>query len=113
MSENKMTATPWRIEDCKEELVITRGDISYGIASCYCDPMDNETRANAAAIVSAINWTYGIGVNPEAVGDLWDIANQYMHYLEGIRGGLRLSTIEKENYIKCKAAIEKAKLKPI
>jgi hypothetical protein len=98
-----MTHTPWIIEDCTEELVLTREDITYGIASCYCSPMNDETRANAAAILSAINNTYGCGVNPEAVPDL-------LEALKFVRDAPQFKRMDWKLKVTIDAAIAKAKL---
>lgn len=43
---------------------------------------DINTEANAAAIVLAINNTYGKGINPEAVEELVNQLRQYVEFIE-------------------------------
>jgi hypothetical protein len=62
------TPTPWEIDEIEDELHIVRvGGFPESVCALYSDPMDDETKANASAIVSAVNNTYGAGINPEAV----------------------------------------------
>jgi hypothetical protein len=80
--EKKMTLPPWQIDEVKDEINIIGAD-SYGEAICtlYSDPMDEDTRANAKAIVTAINFTYGKGIDPSSVPELLEalkaICNSY------------------------------------
>ena len=72
-TENKMTPTPWGVfpDGDGTEIGIQRvGDYADVIASLFCEPMDDETKANASAIVSAVNNTYGAGINPEIVSGM-------------------------------------------
>lgn len=50
----KFTKGPWEVDHIdNEQAVISRSDISWAIATCYCDPMSDETIANAKLISRA------------------------------------------------------------
>lgn len=89
MSKDKMTPTPWNKVDPKVHLgeieimssVNTPGtEKDFRIATipmayyAYNDHRisEEEAHANASAIVSAVNGTWGIGVHPDAVKDLFE-----------------------------------------
>lgn len=63
MEQNKMTPTPWKADGCR--IVNNRTAFIFGNGAEY-----DQSCVDAAAIVSAINGTYGVGVNPDAVADL-------------------------------------------
>jgi hypothetical protein len=80
--EKKMTLPPWQIDEIKDEINIIGAD-SYGESICtlYSDPMDEDTRANAKAIVTAINFTYGKGIDPSSVPELLEALKKARFYL--------------------------------
>lgn len=50
----KHTPGPWVIDHVdNSEAVISREDITWSIATCFCEPMDDEVRANAKLIAAA------------------------------------------------------------
>lgn len=100
MSENKMTAAPWRIDE--RGFVLGRG-LNWAII----DP-DDVSRADITAIVSAINNTYGASINPEAVPDMKKVLIELLAQFEKVvepKYTLDFMLIKE-----AKAAIEKAKL---
>jgi hypothetical protein len=107
---NKMINTPWVIDEIRDEIHIT-GANSYGESICalYSDPMDDETRANAKAIVSAVNNTYGIGVNPDCVEDLLDACKEALRMYEEIEPAGGWQGVHDS----LKSAIDKATLKQL
>jgi len=111
-----MTPTPWKVDDetdPKEELYIVSDGIPdsfFCLANLYCNPMDDETKANAAAIVSAVNNTYGKGINPESVPDLLSALHGMLNIGNALATGHE-SWID-ERRANAKAAIEKATIKP-
>jgi len=104
MSENKMIMPPWVIDEIRDEIHII-GANSYGESICalYSDPMDEDVRANARAIVSAVNNTYGSGVNPEAVPEL-------LNALKFVRDAPQFNRMDWKLKVTIDAAIAKAKL---
>lgn len=69
----KMTPAPWEMEEeGNHSIHISSSDQSYThvIATLYTEPMSEDTRSNAAAIVSAVNNTYGQQINPESVPNM-------------------------------------------
>jgi hypothetical protein len=51
---------PWEIDhEENNQVIISAPDIEWAIASCYCDPVSEETRANARLIAAAPEM-YGI-----------------------------------------------------
>jgi formate dehydrogenase assembly factor FdhD len=59
--------------------------INYGSIDCWTlDNIGNthNTVANAAAITHAINNTYGNGINPESVGDMFNALQVAQKYFE-------------------------------
>lgn len=110
MEQNKMTPTPWNISSDKEnsELWIEHEKVSYVIASLFCEPLDDQTRADAHAIVTAVNSTYGAEINPEAVKDIRDTLKAILNIQ--LNGG-DLSDLQHYDLLQeAKAAIEKSKL---
>lgn len=107
MEQNKMTPTPWNFtwDDNGFHFVWAdeRMPRPYICATGRSDP-DDINESNAKAIVSAINNTYGAGINPEAITDLLKAAQDFVSKVE--EGKAK----SKESYSKFKAAIEKAKL---
>jgi hypothetical protein len=50
----KHTKGPWEVDhEEKDQLIISRADIDWTIATCYCDPVSEETRANARLIAAS------------------------------------------------------------
>lgn len=105
---------PWRIASqnylsCFYHIVGKDGDRELKILSLNDGPHPikehrHRIRDNASAIVSAVNNTYGAGINPEAITDLLKAAQDFVSKVE--EGKAK----SKESYSKFKAAIEKAKL---
>lgn len=83
MSKDKMTPIPWEIDDAADEINIISMKSKHNfaaIATLFCDPVDDETTANASAIVSAVNNTYGAGINPEAIPELVVALNKVLNW---------------------------------
>lgn len=75
MDKLNMTQTPWTLDDTfKQDGNISLmgadkmhiGNLFQGMSRV------NKTHENAEAIVKAVNGTYGVGINPEAVKGLYD-----------------------------------------
>lgn len=107
MSKDKMTPTPWEIDDAADEINIISMKSKHNfaaIATLFCNPVDDETTANASTIVSAVNNTYGQSINPEAVKEMYDVLKSFVNSYKGVNIGSFKILDE------AKAAIEKAKL---
>lgn len=84
MDINK-TPCPWSYKNMKVMGVEDTRIMDRG--GCYIAHQDNIRNENergiiAAGIVSAINNTYGAGINPEAVPDMLKALNDILPYLE-------------------------------
>ena len=101
MSENKMTTVPWEYTPI--------GIRSKG-QEWYITTRDEVSKSDCEAIVSAVNNTYGKGINPEAVSDLLELVKTYYYQLESTYEIGGLTDFGKDNYEKCYAAIEKSKI---
>ena len=100
--KDKMTPTPWEVRE-----PITHMFASI-IAAKSLDQVDSYVAAifksddcemNASAIVSAVNNTYGSGINPEAVPEL----------LRALKEVISVSDRKTDIYDRAKAAIKKAR----
>lgn len=112
MSENKMTPTPWQVLDYGGYGVLHKADDCYYGSNDLLDAEDvglETAECNRAAIISAINGTYGIGIDPNAVKDLLE-ALEFCQSVIRSQGMFDLS--ERMADDKAMAAIEKAKLTP-
>ena len=96
MSENKISQLPWTVDGCQ---IHAQG--VYLLALQSGAPI-SENKENAKAIVSAMNNTYGSGVNPIAVPDLLKAAIWALNALEFVGEPDASKALE--------AAIDKAKL---
>lgn len=109
--KDKMTPTPWLVtanenwiySGAGKDLVPNGGDI----ICLEPDMEDSRLRfpANAQAIVSAVNGTYGLGINPEAVPELLRTLKNLCEYFEWAIGDPNFPA-----YREAKEAINKAKL---
>jgi len=107
--KDKMTPTPWEIDEVEDELHIVRvGGFPESVCALYSEPMDDETKANAFAIVSAVNATYGAGINPEAVPDLLESLKETLAQFKKID---KHYSKDHEIMARAEAAIEKAQIK--
>lgn len=111
-----MTPTPWKITDTTEndfQHEIIGAHVSFGVAAIYTDKYAGEghSTGNAHAIVSAVNATYGAGIDPAAVKDLLEALKGFYNDIDG-----HPSSAAREHYKSlmesAKAAISKATLKP-
>ena len=51
----KYTKGPWEIDhEEKDQIIISAANIDWAIASLYCDPISDTTRANAKLIKAAV-----------------------------------------------------------
>ncbi len=109
-----MTGEEWQLHSFR--LVVK--DLKGQIATCYTQRPYNECKANSAAIVSAVNNTYGKNINPEAVPELLRMLKCFVDVIDMIadsKGVMEERTREvyvtiqqSETYIQSRAAIEKA-----
>lgn len=100
MEQNKMSPLPWEIVGNNVE--------SKDMSLIYIGESDlppDEDKANAHAIVTAVNNTYGAGINPEAVPDLLKVLTALWD--DSCKGGIHRNLILES----AKAAIEKATIK--
>jgi hypothetical protein len=90
MSENKISQMPWYLDDTynQDENISLIGADKKQIGNLFQDGCGNgdKTPGNAKAIISAVNNTYGSGVNPEAVPDLLTALNELMAWAKSIEG---------------------------
>lgn len=104
MSNKKHSPFPWYRHP---EMVIMSGEGKDVVAVAYASEEDGKL------ILSAVNSTYGQGINPESVKDLYEAVNKLMHYAERY---LAAATIPKlydmcfDDIKAAQTAIEKAKL---
>jgi len=105
----KMTPTPWKWDwdDNGFHFIWAEEGMPrpYICASGRSDPADTNEE-NAAAIVAAVNATYGNGIDPDAVKGLHDALQAYIKDYEQEGGFSEREAI----YNQAKAAIKKAKL---
>lgn len=93
---NQITPTPWHItsegikSESREWYIIGEGEVSS---------------ADSAAIVSAINNTYGQQINPESIPEVLRTFKNLIEYFEWL-----ITDLDFPAYREAKAAIEKAKL---
>jgi hypothetical protein len=110
--KDKMTPTPWeaRIEQDHSIHISSSSDsITYVICTCYCEPLDETTKADAAAIVSAVNGTWGTGINPEGVPEIKKCLEELLVQFEKVVDPKY--TLDFMLIREAKAAIEKAQIK--
>lgn len=123
----EMTPTPWKVYIADKDTFYPGIESTIkgsGNPSVCVYGEKNETagirgKANAQAIVSAVNNTFGAGINPEAVQDLMN-AIQYALEIKDLWSADQYGTISADHEgemqalakmeEKLKAAIEKAKL---
>lgn len=116
MEQNKMTPAPWvpggnhpyKGNECyifdtsKPEILVCK---TFGSIDENSPPI-GEQAANSKAIVTAVNFTYGASINPEAVPDLL----RTLKWLTEETGPNEDAVPSIEAIRSAKAAIEKAKL---
>lgn len=117
MELNKMTPTPWKIIKYKSwsTNVVGKGELNdiCEMSGTHSKSIQN---ANAAAIVSAVNNTYGAGIRPDGVKELFDAAQDLLARVNRAREILQNpSSPSHGNWgmldtEKLTAALEKAKL---
>lgn len=107
-----MTPLPWRIKKFSAFNTNIIGNGEWGRENDICEMSGAHSKSaqntNAAAIVSAINGTYGAGVDPAAVKDLLEaceVALRMYNEIEPIGGWQYV-------HDSLEAAISKATLKP-
>lgn len=124
MEQNKMTPTPWKIRKHKSWSTNVVGkDELNDICEMSGTHSKSIQNANASAIVSAINNTYGAGINPEAVPELIKAAiallayeqkeglfDDYVNNGDGYSPTLEVSGTLRIILNAIKSTIEKAKL---
>lgn len=121
MEQNKMTPTPWVaggtypykgnegyiLDTSKPEVLVCK---TFGSIDENSPPL-GEQAANSKAIVTAVNFTYGASINPEAVPDLLASLNVLIErYSDMIISELSADPDDHPDIHAAKAAIEKAKL---
>lgn len=105
MEQNKMSALPWSVKlfDDTEPIRIAIMCPSYGVARInYNDIVAPVSLADAEAIVSAVNNTYGQNIHPEAIPEVVRTLKNLIDYFDWL--------IKDPNfpaYREAKAAIEK------
>ena len=119
MEQNKMTPTPWIsggsfpykgnegyifATSMRPEVLVCK---TFGSSDENCPPLD-EQLANSAAIVSAINGTYGKGIDPSAVGDLLSSIKELRDQFAKVN---KFYSKDHEILGRADAAIEKATIK--
>lgn len=94
MEQNKMTPAPWNAngKTIGGEIGITAAEGKYlrhiatlPILGNYA-AVGDEYYANALAIVTAVNNTYGAGINPEAVPNMKTILEKMIIEISGYSG---------------------------
>lgn len=98
---SKMIPPPWRIND--SAIVSHDGEQAVAYAN----------EANSEAIIAAVNNTYGIGVNPEAVKDLVEALEAFLavgnQIMSKHSAGHPLNWLFPGRFAAAQAAIQKAK----
>jgi hypothetical protein len=110
---NKMASTPWKLVELpgghnwsiiEEESDIHLANVGDDRTSDKAGYLPgNAILKNAEAIVSAVNSTWGSGINPEAVPELFKILVEIFHSPRGV--GLPVDLVNK-----MQKAIDKSKL---
>jgi len=109
MKQNKMTPTPWELLPNLQIMGHQRWyeiQSKAGIEIAIIYPEHHErtvAKKNAEAIVSAVNNTYGAGINPEAVPDMLKSLNAILNVHYGWTEKYQLKMVKEW----AKAAIEK------
>lgn len=107
MSKDKMTPTPWKVKKFKNWATNVvgkeEGDDICELSNTNSKKVQN---TNAAAIVSAVNNTYGAAINPEAIPELMRV----LKWIIEETGPNEDSAPSIEAITAAKAALEKAKL---
>lgn len=124
MGYNKMTPAPWVaggtypykgnegyiFDTSRPEILVCK---TFG-STDENSPSIGEQAANSKAIVTAVNFTYGASINPEAVPELLSSIKEMMRFEPVMREGGAEALQYPDNFLKAilatKAAIEKAKL---
>lgn len=111
--KDKITPTPWRYEWDDNGFFVIDGD---GRPSPYiaatgtgCDP-GSICEANAQAIVTAVNCTYGANIDPTAVKDLYDCLEEAIAQIKYLSTKFTPTGSGNAVTSRCEAAIQKAKL---
>lgn len=92
--ETKYTPGPWQVDKCKGELHIITEKGTAALASLYCDPMDEETTANAYLIAGA----------PDLLKALQDLYDE----TEWLRGSMHCPTLNNNIFKQAESAINKS-----
>lgn len=98
MNTNKMTPAPW---ECSLDVVHSLNNDEAGtiwrsselgaeigstlIAVTSKSPGYEEGKSNATAIVTAVNNTYGAGINPKAVADMLEALKEAKRMYESVQ----------------------------
>lgn len=87
-----MTQGTWVSSDTYCIVEINKGSIDlWGIDDDRCM---HDAQANAAAIVHAINNTYGKNINPESVPDMYNVLQMVVDELDGCNMSLTAKIIK-------------------
>lgn len=116
MSKDKMTPTPWKV-DPREYYNLNMCPVPYREIGSINAPWwvahvkegEGTGRPDAEAIVSAVNNTYGAGINPEAVKDLLDATEMLYRLANAALGSTSYKNAD-ETLAFAKAAIEKSQI---
>lgn len=85
MNNRQVTKSPWRAFSSGSHWLIT--DDSGDNDICQMSPTHQKIvqKANAEAIITAVNNTYGAGINPEAVPDMLKALKEAKRMYESVQ----------------------------
>ena|ERR1700685_2014453 len=103
--ENKMSPAPWKIKATPSQ---TGGAISDANGNMFLRvySSSNTKEQDASAIISAINNTYGKGIDPSSVPELFRTLKNLVEYFDWLIGDISFHA-----YKEAKAALDKAIIK--
>jgi len=108
--ESKMTKTPWKTNDTYKQdgniSLMGANKMQIGNLFQSMKGVDN-TPGNASAIVSAVNNTWGKGIDPSSVPELLEALKEIIRTSEETCFEVERTTA----FLKAKAAIDKAIIK--
>lgn len=105
MTKLNITPAPWMHFKSGGDRIITDADGDIDICKML-GPHKFGQDSDAEAIVKAVNGTYGIGVDPEAIENMKVALHEFINWAEKNAMWDKIG----QSYYRAKAAIEKAKL---
>jgi hypothetical protein len=109
--EKKISPLPWKVFDADRPGIDDDNDETIVLWGERGEPAGIRGKENASAIVTAINSTYGKGIDPSSVPDLLEALKGMVELMPNIWPQGALVVTGSKQYIAAKAAIDKAIIK--